>query len=417
MRWARTATSPASASTLDGAGDRQDPPCRYRHRPDLRGPVAHDGHRPPVQGRFNDYTMEVVQQIGSDSFAPGHGVLIGKSKTRSSTCGTYSCFVWYIDSNPQDINQVDYVKADGTPVKATPGDERQLNDGSFNAGINSGSQVRVQGRRPTACTSTSSTSARTRRASCATRSASARSTAPARRRAASRWRTRRSGTAEGFATCTFPLKNTGAAAAIAGRRTRRTRRRTSTATSTACRRRPPAPAGPRTCKNALATAKFGETVQVPVYIEKAAGAAADGSVTLTATSESDPTKTQSVTCSRHRRHRRRLGPGDARPDDGRAGVASARSRPGAQKDYFASTTATVISTAGDATLSVADPAQHRHRPSGQRCVLAARAAAGAPAPRRGTYAPVGGSASPTTLKTYAAPGLQRRGQRRASSSR
>ncbi len=49
-------------------------------------------------------------------------------------------------------------------------------------------------------------------------------------------------------------------------------------------------------KNALATAKFGETVQVPVYIAKAAGAAASGSVTLTATSESDPTKTMSATC-------------------------------------------------------------------------------------------------------------------------
>ena len=57
-----------------------------------------------------------------------------------------------------------------------------------------------------------------------------------------------------------------------------------------------APAGRRTCKNALATAKFGETVQVPVYIDKAAGAAASGSVTLTATSESDPTKSMSVTC-------------------------------------------------------------------------------------------------------------------------
>ena len=55
-------------------------------------------------------------------------------------------------------------------------------------------------------------------------------------------------------------------------------------------RRPSAPAGTAHLKNALATAKFGETVQVPVYIAKAAGAAASGSVTLTATSESDPTQ-------------------------------------------------------------------------------------------------------------------------------
>src|SRR5262249_7401471 len=82
---------------------------------------------------FNDYTMEVVQQIGSDSFAPGHGVLIGKSKNgaNSSTCGTFNCFVWYIDANPQDINVTDFVRADGTVQKATLVDERQLNDGSL----------------------------------------------------------------------------------------------------------------------------------------------------------------------------------------------------------------------------------------------------------------------------------------------
>ena len=50
-------------------------------------------------------------------------------------------------------------------------------------------------------------------------------------------------------------------------------------------------------KNALTTAKFGETVQVPVYIFKTAGAAASGSVTLKATSESDPSKSMSVDCA------------------------------------------------------------------------------------------------------------------------
>ena len=37
--------------------------------------------QPRDPGKFHDYTIEVVQQIGSDSFVPGHGVLIGKSKT------------------------------------------------------------------------------------------------------------------------------------------------------------------------------------------------------------------------------------------------------------------------------------------------------------------------------------------------
>ena len=96
---------------LDGDGDLNQV-CLTR-RPASTRPARARGarrRRPPIQGRFNDYTMEVVQQIGSDSFVPGHGVLIGKSKTGSSTCGTYSCFIWYIDSNPQDIDQVDFVQ-------------------------------------------------------------------------------------------------------------------------------------------------------------------------------------------------------------------------------------------------------------------------------------------------------------------
>src|SRR3954454_5291672 len=92
-----------------------------------------------ISGKWNNYTMEVVQQIDSDSFDPGHGVLISKTKTNNSTCGTFSCFVWVVDSHPEDINQVDYVAADGTVNKATAGDERQKNDGSFNAGLGSGS--------------------------------------------------------------------------------------------------------------------------------------------------------------------------------------------------------------------------------------------------------------------------------------
>ena len=96
------------------------------------------------------------------------------------------------------------------------------------------------------------------------------------------------GTDEGYTTCTFPLKNTGAAAATTRRCTRRTPTRSSAATSTASSASASGTGWTAHLKNALATAKFGETVQVPVYIEKAAGAAATGSVTLNATSESDP---------------------------------------------------------------------------------------------------------------------------------
>ena len=147
MRSAPSGDLAGVSIALDGAGD-LNPVCRYSHATrSCEGPWFTSATGSTVTPRFDDYTLEVVQQIGSDSFVPGHGVLIGKTKTTSgSTCGSFNCFVWYIDANPQDIDQVDFVRADGTPVKATIGDERQLNDGSFNAGLRSGCDLRVHGR-------------------------------------------------------------------------------------------------------------------------------------------------------------------------------------------------------------------------------------------------------------------------------
>jgi hypothetical protein len=386
---------------LDGAGDLNKVCPTSQAGIDLscEGPWRDTQNR--VFG-FNDYTMEVVQQIGSDSFAPGHGVLIGKSKTGSSTCGSYSCFVWYIDSNPQDINQVDYVKADGTPVKATSGDERQLNDGTFNVGVDSGSEYEyvatnnklhfyILDKRTDAdgvlhykvgVRSTEGAGPQTRGVSLGSPSP---------------------GSAEGFTTCTFPLKNTGVAAATpdvhpqdASAYLNSDIYRLSASTTAA--------GWEAHLKNALATAKFGETVQVPVYIAKAAGAAASGSVTLTATSESDPTKTMSATCG----------------TDGSVGGAVPATlaltlgtpanfggfTPGLQKDYFATTTANVVSTAGDAALSVADPSSTAtgHLVNGAFSLpeaLQANAVLGTTS--NGVYAPVGGSSAPTSLLTWAAP--------------
>ena len=96
-----------------------------------------------------------------------------------------------------------------------------------------------------------------------------------------------------------------------------------------------------------------------------------------------------------RRHR----PGDAVAHAGRAGDASARSRRASPADYTATSTANVISTAGDATLSVADPSATApgHLVNGtfvmpRRC---------RPAPAHGAFAAVSGA--PATLKTYSAP--------------
>ena len=74
--------------------------------------------------------------------------------------------------------------------------------------------------------------------------------------------------------------------------------------------------------------------------------------------------------------------------------------PGVAREYSASTTANVISTAGDATLSVSDP-------SSTATGRLVNGAFSLPQPLQvsGTaaFAPVGGAADPTLLKTWANP--------------
>ena len=79
--------------------------------------------------------------------------------------------------------------------------------------------------------------------------------------------------------------------------------------------------------------------------------------------------------------------------------------PGVGKDYLASTTANVISSAGDALLSVADPSSNAtgHLVNGAFSLAQAlQANATSAGPRAGRW-PVGGSANPTTLLTYTGP--------------
>jgi hypothetical protein len=72
------------------------------------------------------------------------------------------------------------------------------------------------------------------------------------------------------------------------------------------------------------------------------------------------------------------------------------------RDYFASTTANVISTAGDATLSVADPSTTN---TGKLVngTFALAQTLQVHAVNLGAFAPVGGSAAPTLLRTYSGP--------------
>ncbi len=80
--------------------------------------------------------------------------------------------------------------------------------------------------------------------------------------------------------------------------------------------------------------------------------------------------------------------------------------PGFAKVYDSSTTANVISTAGDAALSVSDPSSTAtgHLVNGSFSLPSALTAkASSAAGTGGAFAPVGGSANPTTLLTYAGP--------------
>jgi len=80
--------------------------------------------------------------------------------------------------------------------------------------------------------------------------------------------------------------------------------------------------------------------------------------------------------------------------------------PGVAKTYTASTTANVISTAGDATLSIADPSATAtgHLVNGTFSLPSSlQVKATSPAGTGGALTDVGGSAAPTNLLSYSGP--------------
>ncbi len=85
------------------------------------------------RGGYHNYTVEVVDRMGYDSFAPDHGVLIAKTKNAD-----LAPFVWVIDAHPEDIQLVDFYRPDGTPAMISKGDYRQLVDALFKAGTGPG---------------------------------------------------------------------------------------------------------------------------------------------------------------------------------------------------------------------------------------------------------------------------------------
>lgn len=84
---------------------------------------------------YDNYTIEVVDRMGFDSFTPDSGVMLAKTKDEDDPP-----FVWTVDANPGDIEMVDFVWPDGTPEYITLGDYRQLSNALFHAGTDSGSE-------------------------------------------------------------------------------------------------------------------------------------------------------------------------------------------------------------------------------------------------------------------------------------
>src|SRR5699024_4115972 len=90
-----------------------------------------DGRAGMQRGENGDdnYTIEVIDRVGFDSFTPDSGVLMAKTKDSEAAPN-----IWVIDSHPEDIAQVDFERPDGSEAMYSLGDYRQLSDALFKAG-------------------------------------------------------------------------------------------------------------------------------------------------------------------------------------------------------------------------------------------------------------------------------------------
>jgi M6 family metalloprotease-like protein len=235
-------------------------------------------------GGYNNYTVEVVDRMGFDSFTPDSGVLLAKTKDADN-----APFIWTVDANPQDIDKVDFVLPDGTPQKMTIGDYRQLSDALLHAGTDSGSEYEyvdtanrlhfyvLDVRRDragvlsytVAVRSLDGAGPKSRGVAVAPDSAVV---APS-----------------GWARCTIPVRNTGRAA--------QSQELSAYLGSDVYRVAASAEAGwttwlPRTVTDVA----DGRTAPVDIYVKRAAGTARGTKVAVTVTSESDPAATAGTTC-------------------------------------------------------------------------------------------------------------------------
>ncbi|GII58752.1 peptidase M6 [Planotetraspora thailandica] len=261
---------------LDG-GDKSNGSCSTQTDPLCDG------------GNYNNYTVEVVDRMGSDSFTSDSGVLLAKTKNTDN-----APFEWVIDANPQDIGMTDYVLPDGTEVPITIGDYRQLADALFHAGTNSGSEYEyVDGvnRLHFYVTDVKRDKKGILSYTVAIRSLDG---AGPQKRGVKLLPAGGAPGKNGASTCSFPLFNTGKAAPVQGQP-----EDVSTYVGSDVYRLKAEVQGKGwtvTTPNALATVKFGDHDSVEVAAQRAAGGSHLATVKLTATSESDPSKKATATC-------------------------------------------------------------------------------------------------------------------------
>lgn len=260
-----------------GTGDRS-PACDARTDPLCDG------------GGYDNYTVEVVDRMGTDSFTPDSGVLLAKTKNQDR-----APFIWVVDANPQDIGMTDYVLPDGTQVPITMGDYRQLSDALFHAGTDSGSEYEYVDEANRLHFYV--TDIRRDRAGVLSYTVAIRSLdgAGPHRRGVKVLPGAGVPAAKGVSTCTFPVLNTGRAADVQAGHPEDV---TAYLGSDVYRLKAEVRGKGWTVQvpNALAAVPAGKHAPVKVNAVREAGGDRLAEVKLTVTSESDPGRTATATC-------------------------------------------------------------------------------------------------------------------------
>lgn len=262
---------------------------------DLEAPCDRDTHPLCDGGGYDNYTMELVDRMGADSFTPDHGVMIAKTKNKDR-----APFVWTVDANPQDINMVDFYKPDGTPQMITIGDYRQLSDALFHEGTLSGSEyeyVDQANRLHFYIVDKHRTHRGVLKYTVAIKSLDGSGPQP-RGVHLGKGASHGKGTKKG-AVCRFDLTNTGHSA---GGGQRHPEDVTKYLQSDVYRLSAKAPSHGWSVwlPNELSTAKFGRSTKVHTVASALPSASRHGTVVLTAQSVSDPSKTSTATCHTRR---------------------------------------------------------------------------------------------------------------------